>query len=108
MRRYHRFLYDLFREHRGWKNRATLRKTSDICVNLLLRILLCLSLGHIPIRYCHFETLVKSKRRDLLSGLKVQYRSLQGGTSKDRRNYVLKFASLYSILLEPLFKEKPK
>lgn len=105
MRRYKTFLYQLYKERRGWKNRESLKKTSDNCISVVLRILLCLCLGHIPIRYRHFKTLIKSKRRQMLASLKYKYKSLRNNAAA-KREFVLNFASLYCVLFEPLFMPK--
>ncbi len=105
MKKNHFFLYNLYQEKRGWKNRATLSKATESQVFLILRLLFCLSVGHIPIRFSHFQELIKSKRRPTLASLKYRFSNLQKGAKKQRRQYVLKFASLYHFLLFPLFNE---
>lgn len=107
MRKHHLFLYRLFQEKRGWKNRTILKKTSNACVFLVLRLLFCISVGHIPMRYKTLQKLIKSKKRHLLANLKYTFRRLLEGSSQEKRKFVLKFASIYHILFEPLF-EKPK
>ncbi len=103
MRKYRVFLFGLYSESRGWKNRKTLQNTSNVCIFLILRLLFCISVGHIPLRYCNYKLLIKSKRRQLLGSLKYNFRSILDSSTEEKRKYVLKFASLYHALLEPLF-----
>ncbi len=104
MLKYKAFLYKLFTEHRGWQNRKTLMKAISSEIHLVLRILFCISVGHIPIRRQHFSKLIKSKKRLLLADLRKRFRTLQHAHVKEKREFVTKFSSLYPSLFEPLFK----
>ncbi len=103
MRKYHSFLYGLFLEKRGWKNRISLKKTNNAVIFLVLRLLFCISVGHIPMRYKTFQQIVKSKKRQLLGSLKFTFRKLRQASSQEKRTFVLKFSSIYHVLFEPLF-----
>ncbi len=105
MKKHHSFLYSLYQEKRGWKNRVTLSKATESQIYLILRLLFCLSAGHIPIRFSHFQALIKSKRRPTLALLKYRFHHLRKGSKTQIRQYVLKFASLYNALFSPLFKK---
>ena len=103
MQKHHQFLYNLYKEHRGWKNSETLSRATDAQIFLVLRILFCISVGHIPIRESHFQTIIRSKRRILLRQVKYVFSKLRKGPKKDIRIFVAKFASLYPVLFYPLF-----
>ena len=105
MKKYHNFLFGLYKENRGWKNRIILSQTNHVCVYLVLRLLFCISVGHIPLRYRNFQVLIRSKRRKILASLKYSFRRLQHSPTLEKRRFILRFASLYHILFEPLFEK---
>ena len=82
MKKHHSFLFKLYQEKRGWKNRDTISKARNVQVRLLLRLLFCISAGHIPIRKSDFEEIVRSKRRILLRNVKYIFRKLRKDSIK--------------------------
>ncbi len=103
MEKNHNFLFTLFEEKRGWKNRDTLRKASKEELSVTLRLLFCISVGHIPIRRSDFAVIVKSKRRIVLADLKYSFARLRHDSRSKILEFLLKFASLYRILFHPIF-----
>ncbi len=103
MREEHIFLYRLYREKKGRNNRRILEKASKKQVWVVLRILFCISAGHIPITRGNYAKLVQSKRRSLLRSLKNRMRTLRKSSVLQQRKFVLQFASLFHYLFEDIF-----
>ncbi len=97
------FLYLLYKEKNARRTRLKLLKAERMQVWLVLRILFCISVGHIPIRKTHFLQVIRSKRRILLASLKFRFQKLRTSSIREKRKFVLEFASLFPILLYPLF-----
>ncbi len=105
MEREHHFLYNLYQEEDGRRNRATLRKASPLQVWIVLRLLFCIAVGHIPITEKNYRRLIQSKRRNSLRSLKNRMRFFRKGRGKTelRRQFILQFAVLYHNLFEDIF-----
>ncbi len=103
MQKHHSFLYKLFIGN-GRKNRHSLGSATKQQVHLLLRVLYCLSAGHIPISREDFGEIVRRKKRLLLARLKSQSLVLRKKkTFLEKRKYILQYSSVYPFLLHPLF-----
>ncbi len=103
MQKHHSFLYRLFNGN-GRKNRHYLASASKQEVYLLLRLLYCLSAGHIPISRNNFQELIRRKKRHLLARLKGRSLVLRKKKSFiEKRKYILQYSSVYPFLLEPIF-----
>ncbi len=104
MQKEHIFLYNLYSEKKGRKNRKTLEKATVRQVWVVLRILFCLAAGHIPLPVANYRRLVQSKRRNALRSLKNRMEQFRGrNKSEKRRHFVMKFAVLYPYLFYDLF-----
>ncbi len=103
MQKHHAFLYRLYNGN-GRKNRHALASATKQQVHVLLRVLYCLSAGHIPISRENFQQIIRRKKRLLLARLKGKSIILR---RKEpflvRRKYVLQYSSVYPFLLEPIF-----
>ncbi len=98
----HQFLYRLQR-HKTRQNRRDIQKSTSKQVNTVLRVLFCVSVGHIPLHKKHFEVLARSKRRQLLRKLRFRLHDILESSIERRKNFLSQFASLYPSLLWPLF-----
>ncbi len=103
MRKHHLFLFKLYRQKSGRKNRQVLQKARKQQVWLVLRLLFCISAGHIPLSRANYERLVKSKRRNNLRSLKNQMRYLKKATVERQKNFILQFSALYHYLFHDIF-----
>ncbi len=100
------FLYNLYTETSGRKNRYTIQRASPEQVWLIVRILFCIAVGHIPLTYKNYQRLVWSKRKNSLRSLKNRMRHLRRRSSAEkRRKFILQFAVLYQFLFHDLFEE---
>ncbi len=106
MRKEHEFLYKLYRQKSGRKNRLTIKNASKSQVWVVLRVLFCIAVGHIPISRENYNHLVRSKRKNNLRNLKNRMKFLRKrGSLKSQRKFILQFASLYRFLFYDLFIE---
>ncbi len=103
MKKQHAFLYKLFKEKSGRKNRATLQKANHNQVWVVLRVLFCISAGHIPLKFKNFQKLITSKRRNTLRSLKNRMRYLRSESTEKKKKFILQFASLFPYLFYDLF-----
>ncbi len=105
MKSEHSFLYKLYEEKNGRRNRANLRKASPLQVWIVLRLLFCIAVGHIPISAKNYRRLVQSKRKNSLRSLKNRMKYFRKGKNKteQRRQFILQFAVLYHNLFEDIF-----
>ncbi len=100
---HHLFLYELYSNKSGPANRRRLFKATDQEMKVLLRILLCLERGHIPIRSADYEQLIKSRRLNQLLALRKKFKKLLQSSPSEKRKWLTKLNSLYCYLLHPLF-----
>ncbi len=100
----HRLLYRLFK-HKSRQNRYDIQTANGRQLNVILRILFCLAVGHIPIFRSHYEHLKKSKRRLALKTLRFRLKSLLSASLHKKKQYLANFASLFPFLFSPLFPE---
>ena len=98
----HILLYRLF-SHKERQNRADIAEATGFQLNTLVRILFCISVGHIPMTKSSFLKLRKSKRRLLLSKLRYRLKKMQKKPLSQKRKFLGNFVSLYPTLLSPLF-----
>ncbi len=108
MKEEHDFLYKLFCEKSGRKNRKTLNRASAKQVWLVLRLLFCIAVGHIPLSATNFRRLEQSKRKNSLRSLKNRMESFRVGgirSTSERRKFILQFAVLYHYLFHDIFVE---
>ncbi len=98
----HVLLYRLF-SHKERQNRSDIAEATSHQLNTIIRVLFCISVGHIPMKKSAFLKLKKSKRRLLLSRLRFQLRKMLKKTLSEKRKFLSNFVSLYPILLGPLF-----
>ena len=104
MTKEHFFLYKLYREKEGHINRVTLQRATVKQIWLVLRLLFCIAVGHIPLTYKNYQSLVRSKRKNNLRSLKNKMRYFRTkGESEARRKFVLQFSSLFPFLFHDLF-----
>ncbi len=105
MQEEHNFLYKLYCEKDGQRNRARLAKATGKQVWIVLRLLFCIAAGHIPISSKNYRRLLQSKRRNTLRSLKNRMKYFRNGQNitELRRQYILQFAVLYHFLFEDLF-----
>ncbi len=103
MEKHHNFLYELFRQDKGYRNNRFLDASSPAEIWVLLRILHCIREGHIDLKKAYHKKLIQSKRENLL--LNANYKKLLKGpsTHEDRIRFVKKFSSLYKYLLHSIF-----
>ena len=103
MKKEHGFLYQIFCEKKGWKNRATLHKATPQQVWVVLRLLFCVAVGHIPLTKSNYQKLLRSKRNNTLTSLKTKMQSLRQAETGKKRDFILQFASLYPYLFHDIF-----
>ncbi len=104
MEKEHNFLYKLYTEKSGRKNRKTLQNATKTQVWVVLRLLFCIAAGHIPLTLPNYRRLVQSRRRNTLRSLKNRMRSLRGRKKvSERRAFVKQFAVLYHFLFHDIF-----
>jgi Mn-containing catalase len=103
LRKNHTFLYNLWINKAGYKNKRIIDKASAAEVKTVLRILLCLREGHIDMWMVAYRRLVKSKRKNLL--LKANFSTLLNTNQREQRQFVKKIASQYYYMLHPMFSE---
>ncbi len=100
------FLYHLYKETSGRRNRYNIKTASPQQVWLVLRILFCIAAGHIPLTYKNYQRLSWSKRKNSLRSLKNRMRYLKKKSSEGRRRkFILQFAVLYQFLFHDLFEQ---
>ena len=105
MKKHHLFLYKLYQGN-SKKNRTLLHKATKSEIYVLLRVLYCISAGHIPISKQNFREITRRKKRVLLARLKSRSIYLRKRESLfNRKKYVLQYSSVYPYLLQPLFIE---
>ncbi len=95
-------LYRLYL-HKTRQNRRDIAKSTSRQTNTVLRILFCISVGHIPLQKRHFDLVARSKRRLLLRKIRFNLHTILDSPVEKRKNLLLQFASLYPALLWPLF-----
>ncbi len=103
------FLFKLYNEkskRAGKKNSKTLEQASQEQIDVLFRILTCISHGHIPVKAGLESQLRASKRKTILEDLHLKLNKYRTPTAK--RQFVKKFSSLYRVLLHFLFNEHQK
>ncbi len=98
----HKLLFRLFR-HKTRQNRRDIQNSTSRETNTVLRILFCISVGHIPLHKKHYDLVAKSKRRLLLRKIRFNLHSILESPVHERKTVLLQFASLYPSLLWPLF-----
>ncbi len=103
MQKHHTFLWKVFSNTKGYKNKRLINASSLAEIRLLLSVLYCISQGHIDLRKAHYKQLIKSKRRNSLVNLKQKYRRLLNGPREPLARYLTQFASLYQYLLSTIF-----
>ena len=101
----HAFLYKLYTQKDGRKNRTTLRRAKEGEVFVVLRLLFCIAVGHIPLTKANYKKLVHSKRRNNLRSLKNRMRQLKRSSLEEQRKFILQFAALYPYLFYDIFNE---
>ncbi len=108
MKKEHKFLYRLYKETNGRRNRKTLVNATPAQIWLVVRLLFCIAVGHIPLTFKNYQRLVQSRRRNSLKNLKNNMPFLQYGKSKlkKRQKFVMQFAVLYHYLFHDIFVEK--
>ena len=105
MKKEHAFLYKLYTSN-GRQNRHTLNKASKLQVFLVLRLLYCISAGHIPLTKSAFEEVIRRKKRALLARMKSRSVILRKKESLfNRRKYVLQYSSVYPFIFEAIFND---
>ena len=98
----HILLYRLFR-HKERQNRSDIAEATGQQLNTLLRILFCVSVGHIPMKKAAYIKLRKSKRKLLLTKMRFRLKKFLKQTLSQKRKLLSNFVSLYPSLLSPLF-----
>ena len=98
----HRFLFRLH-QHKTRQNRRDIESSTGRQINTLLRVLFCISVGHIPLSKKHFEKLARSKRRILFRKLRFHLHKILDSSLSERKRFLAQLASLYPYLLHPLF-----
>lgn len=84
-----------------------LKSTSDEA-NVLLHILFSITQGDIPIKKKDYVALENSKKLLVLNSLfenTVKFNKIIKSSLKEKMSLLLKFKSVYGILLNPLFKK---
>ena len=105
MKKHHLFLYELYMGN-SKKNRNLLYKASKQEVYVVLRILYCISAGHIPISKKNFQEITRRKKRIMLARLKSRSIYLRKKeTLFNRKKYVLQYCSVYPYLFQSPFIE---
>ena len=106
MRHEHQFLYKLFCEKKGRINRASIQHATPNQVWIVLRLLFCIAVGHIPITYKNYQKLVRSKRKNSLRSLKNRMQFLRKRHQIEaRRRFLYQFSSLFPYLFHDIFVE---
>ncbi len=103
MQKNHDFLHQLYKNKTGRQNRTLLKKASGNEVRLVLRLLFCIAVGHIPLTEKNYERLVQSKRRNNLGRLRTRMRRLKSAPIYRQRKFILQFAVLYPYLFYDIF-----
>ncbi len=103
MEKHHNFLYQLYSNKTGRQNRTLLKKASGSKVRLVLRLLFCISVGHIPLTQKNYDRLIQSRRRNNLGQLRNRMRRLKNGPIYEQRKFILQFAVLYPNLFYDIF-----
>ena len=98
----HVLLYRLFR-HKERQNRSDIAEATNSQLNTLLRVLFCISVGHIPMKRASYLKLQRSKRRVLLSNLRFRLKKMLKMSLSPKRRFLSNFVSLYPTLFGPLF-----
>ena len=106
LKKHHLFLYSLYLQKKGRNNRTRLRRATKQQVWTILRLLFCISVGHIPLTRQNYERLVRSKRKNNLQSLRKRIRSLRKAPTEIRRHYIMQFAALYPFLFYDLFNKE--
>ncbi len=101
----HAFLYKLYRQRSGRVNRTSLENATKDQIWVVLRLLFCITVGHIPLAKINYARLVRSKRRNTLRSLKNRMKNLRKSQVQTQRKFVLQFAALYPYLFYDLFNE---
>ena len=100
----HSFLYRLYRHKEGRINRQALKRASSKQIWVVLRILFCISAGHIPLTYANYQKLVRSKRKNNLRSLKNRMHHFRRrGQTEARRLFLYQFSSLFPYLFHDIF-----
>ena len=103
------FLLKLYNEKSksaGKKNSKTLEHATQEQIDVLFRILTCISHGHIPLKTGLDTELRASKRKLILEDLHQKLHKYRNSAAK--KQLVKKFSSLYSVLLHFLFNRHKK
>ena len=98
----HVLLFRLF-SHKERQNRADIAEATSFQLNTVLRILFCISVGHIPMTTLTYNKLKKSKRRLLLNSLRFRLKKILKKSLSQKKRFLGNFVSLYPALLSPLF-----
>ena len=100
----HKFLYKLFQEKKPRLARSKLKQASSKQIWLVLRLLFCIAVGHIPITRKNYQRLVRSKRKNILSHLKYRMQFFRKrGKTQARREFLYQFSSLFPYLFHDIF-----
>ncbi len=103
MKANHLFLYKLYKGN-SRKNRHLLNNATKHEIYVVLRVLYCISAGHIPISQANFTEITRRKKRILLAKLKGRSVYLRKKESLfNRKKYVLQYSSVYPYLFQSLF-----
>ena len=97
------FLKALYSEKQGHRNKRRIQKASKGELKTLLRILFCVSHGHIPIKKAHYHLIKLSKRRPKLVHIGSKLKHLIKDSEETQKNTLKQFSSLYQYILHPLF-----
>ncbi len=98
----HVLLYRLFK-HKERQNRSDIAEATNFQLNTLLRILFCISVGHIPVKKSSYLKLKRSKRRLILKKMRFRIKKMLVRPLSEKRRFLSNFVSLYPDLLLPLF-----
>ncbi len=103
---YHKvFLYKIYSVNKSHTTRRNIQKATIGQLRTLARILFCIERGHIPIKSENYTKVVKSRRLNQLLKIRKKLPELLKAPIGFLKKYLCQFATLYPILLHPLFIE---
>jgi len=96
------FLNNLFKQTNVIK---ILNHASDTELNVLLKLLHLINLGHLPLNEKHHEVIVRSKREKKLEQFDSRrfLREKLNGSREEKLKVLKQFAKLFSVLLHHIF-----
>lgn len=100
------FLKAIYEAESIKQKKSLLLNSSIDEVNILLHILFSITQGNIPIKRENFELLKKSKKLIFLHKQfenNAKFNKIMSATLKEKISLLMKFISVYSTLLFPLF-----